>query len=111
MMLAAAPWFIATDADSAGDKAAAGWPAQARRVRPPEPFKDWSEAASSGVNLRCWWLPRLGGSEAIWSELSTWRWGPALNDPTACIIIDRPGRCFKESSPIETETLIDVTAD
>ncbi len=39
-MLAAAPWYIATDADEAGDKAADGWPAVARRVRPPVLFKD-----------------------------------------------------------------------
>jgi len=82
VMLAAAPWFIATDADQAGDKAASGWPALARRVRPPEPFKDWTEAAQAGVNLRYWWLPRLGGTEALWNELAAQRWGPALNGPT-----------------------------
>jgi len=80
-MLAAAPWFIATDADAAGDKAASGWPALARRVRPPEPFKDWTEAARAGVNLRCWWLPRLGGTEALWNHLAALRWGPARYDP------------------------------
>ncbi len=47
-MLPAVLWFIATDADEAGDKAAAGWPARARRVRPPEPFKDWTEAHQGG---------------------------------------------------------------
>ena len=51
-MLAACPWYIATDADEAGDKAASGWPAVARRVRPPGAFKDWTEAAQAGVNLR-----------------------------------------------------------
>jgi hypothetical protein len=39
-MLAGAPWFVATDAEEAGDKAASGWPAAARRVRPPGAFKD-----------------------------------------------------------------------
>jgi DNA primase len=34
-MLAAPVWFVATDADHAGDKAASEWPARARRVRPP----------------------------------------------------------------------------
>jgi hypothetical protein len=34
-MLAAAPWYIATDNDPAGDKAADGWPPVARRVAPP----------------------------------------------------------------------------
>jgi DNA primase len=33
-LLAASPWYIATDADEAGDKAAEGWPARSRRVRP-----------------------------------------------------------------------------
>jgi hypothetical protein len=79
-LMPAAPWFLALDGDEAGDKAATDWPAAARRVLPPEPFKDWTEAAQAGVNLRCWWLPRLGGREALWDELSTWRWGPALND-------------------------------
>ena len=50
-MLAACPWYIATDADEAGDKAASGWPAVARRVRPPGAFKDWTEAAQAGVNF------------------------------------------------------------
>jgi hypothetical protein len=79
-MLTADPWFIASDADGAGDKAASGWPARAIRVRPPNPFKDWTEAAQAGVNLRCWWLPRLGGTEALWNELTKWRWGPALTE-------------------------------
>ena len=93
-MLAAAPWFIATDADKSGDKAAEKWPARAIRVRPPEPFKDWTEAAQAGVNLRCWWLPRLGGTEALWNHLDAQRWGPALNDPNpgdpSGALIDRP---------------------
>jgi len=95
-MLAAAPWFIATDADDAGDKAASGWPARAIRVRPPAPFKDWTEAAVDGVNLARWWTDRLGGIEApklsTWDELAERRWGPAIGDPTPGIIIDRPDR-------------------
>jgi len=63
VMLAAAPWFIATDADEAGDKAASGWPARATRVRPPK-GKDWTEAAQAGIDLRRWWSDRLGGTEA-----------------------------------------------
>src|SRR5262249_57514502 len=47
-MLAAVPWFVATDGDGAGDGSAAAWPARARRVRPPEPFKDWTEAQAGG---------------------------------------------------------------
>jgi hypothetical protein len=77
-MLAAYPWYIATDADEAGDKAASRWPAVARRVRPPGAFKDWTEAAQAGVNLRRWWSERLKGNDNpllfTWDELSTWRW-------------------------------------
>jgi hypothetical protein len=51
-MLAATPWFVATDADNAGDRAAEECPAPARRVRPP--FKDWGESRKHGVDLRCW---------------------------------------------------------
>jgi len=80
-MLAAPAWFVATDADKAGDKAALEWPERAIRVRPPEPFKDWTEAAQVGIDLRSWWLPRLGGTEALWTYLAALRWGPALNDP------------------------------
>src|SRR5271157_6165944 len=87
-MLCAPVRFIALDADKAGDKAAAEWPARAIRVRPPEPFKDWTEAAQAGIDLRCWWLPRLGGTEALWNHLAALRWGPALNDPTPGIIIE-----------------------
>lgn len=91
-MLAATPWFIATDQDEAGDRSAAGWPASARRVRPPGPYKDWTEAARDGVNLRRWWGDRLGGNEApplfTWDELSSWRWGGADASPG----IDNPGR-------------------
>jgi hypothetical protein len=88
-MLPAPVWFVATDADEAGDLAASGWPAVARRARPPEPFKDWTEAAQAGVNLRCWWLHRLGGTEALWNELAGWRWGPARDDPSPGVIIDK----------------------
>ena len=77
-MLAAAPWFIATDADEAGDKAAASWPASARRVRPPDPYNDWTEAKVGGVDLRRWWGEILAGIDrpALFSgpDLSGWRW-------------------------------------
>jgi hypothetical protein len=61
-LLSASPWYIATDADSAGDEAAAGWPASARRVRLPSPYKDWTEAAAGGVDLRRWWADVLSGN-------------------------------------------------
>ena len=55
-MLAAAPWYIATDADEAGDKAASGWPAGRDRVRPPEGVKDWTELWQAGRNsIRYLW--------------------------------------------------------
>jgi hypothetical protein len=59
VMLTAPRWFIATDADEAGETAAAGWPDRARRVRPPDPFKDWTEAKAAGVDLRRWWQEAL----------------------------------------------------
>ena len=93
-MLPAPTWFIATDADEAGDKAASGWPARARRVRPPAPCKDWTEAFQYPINLRRWWTDRLGGIEApalsTWDELALRRWGPAVGDPDPGIIIDGP---------------------
>ena len=46
------------------------------------------------MNLRRWWSDRLGGTEApalfTWGELAAQRWGPARDDPTPGIIIDRP---------------------
>jgi hypothetical protein len=56
-MLAAPVWYVATDADAAGDRAAEGWPAPVRRVRPPA--KDWTAAAQAGVDLRQWWQIRI----------------------------------------------------
>jgi hypothetical protein len=91
-MLAAASWFIATDGDEAGDKAAARWEGtRAVRVRPPEPFKDWTDAARAGVNLRSWWADRLGVPfpPYPWNALAGWRWGPAAADPEPGILIDR----------------------
>jgi DNA primase len=74
-MLSATPWFIATDADAAGDKAASDWPARTRRVRPPAYFKDWTEARQGGVNLRHWWGEVLSGVERpylwTWDEVKS----------------------------------------
>ena len=56
-MLAAWPWFVATDRDQAGDKAAAGWPAPARRVRPPEPV----QGLDRGQGRRGGPAPLVGG--------------------------------------------------
>ena len=59
-MKPAAPRFLALDGDAAGEWSAATWPAWAIRVRPPESFKDRTEAAQAGVNLRRFWSDRLG---------------------------------------------------
>jgi hypothetical protein len=96
VMLTAPRWFIATDADDAGDKSAAGWPARARRVRPPGSFKDWIEAKAAGVDLARWWRDVLAGIDRpplyTWPELSTWRWGTAVGDLAPGI--DNPGGSF-----------------
>jgi hypothetical protein len=95
-MLVAAPWYIATDADEAGNKAAEGWPQCSRRVRPPGAHKDWTEARQGGVNLRRWWTEALTGNPRpalySWDELAALRWGPAVGDPASGITIDRPDR-------------------
>lgn len=90
-MLAAAPWFAATDADDAGDKAAARWPSRARRVRPPGSFKDWTEAKAAGIDLARWWRDILAGIDRpplfTWDELAPLRWGGAT-EADENIIVD-----------------------
>ena len=97
-ILSACPWYIATDADDAGEKSAEGWSTasdRSVRVRPPGAFKDWTEARAGGVDLRRWWTDRLAGTESpplfTWAELSVKRWGvdPA---PTLDVGRDRPLR-------------------
>jgi len=79
-MLAAAPWYIATDADEAGDRAADGWPAVAIRVRPPHGVKDWTELCQAGRNsIRYLWGRYLPMSKP-WEALAALRWGPAASD-------------------------------
>ncbi len=91
--LAASPWFIATDADPAGEQAAARWQAypRARRVRPPAPYKDWTEARNDGVNLRRWWGDIYAGNDHPQlftdEEAAEWRWGPAVGDGSPGIIV------------------------
>ena len=89
--LAASPWYLATDGDKAGDQSAASWPSRARRVRPPGPFKDWSEAKADGVDLARWWGDILAGIEQPplfdWPELAALRWGRAVGDPVGGIIV------------------------
>jgi DNA primase len=56
LMLRAPRWFVALDADPAGDSAATKFPARAIRVRPPEPDKDWGEVHAGGANrIRYHW--------------------------------------------------------
>jgi hypothetical protein len=80
-LLACPVWFIATDRDEAGDRAAAAWPARARRVRPPEligqPCKDWTDCHLSGVPLRRLWANTLTppSPPPSWETLAGQRWG------------------------------------
>jgi hypothetical protein len=82
-MLAAAPWYVAHDNDPAGDGAASGWPARARRVCPPAPYKDWTQARQGGVDLRRWWSDIVAGNDRpqlyTRDELAALRWGPAAS--------------------------------
>ena len=91
-MLPAPTWFIATDADKAGETAASVWPECAVRVRPPGPYKDWTDAARDEADLHRWWTDRVGDTEApslfTWDELSSWAWGPASGEPESGIVID-----------------------
>jgi hypothetical protein len=81
-MLASTPWYIATDSDPAGDKAAANWPNRAVRVRPPEGVKDWTELWQSGFNrVRYSWGAHLPMSPP-WKAIGGNRWGPAVEDET-----------------------------
>ena len=86
-MLSSPRWFIALDADRAGDSAASKFPARAIRVRPPD--KDWGEVHRGGANrIRYLWGRYLSLSKK-WEVLADQRWGPAINDPTPGIVVDR----------------------
>jgi DNA primase len=68
-MLSSPRWFIALDADQAGDSAASKFPARAIRVRPPDPDKDWGEVHRGGANrVRYLWGRYLSMSRK-WEEL------------------------------------------
>jgi hypothetical protein len=107
-MLAAPVWFAAHDADKAGDGAASGWPARAQRIRPPDPFNDWTEAAQAGINLRLWWARRLGG-ECLWRELVAMRWGPASAEIVA--EVETPLSLFSTNrEAVPNDTTIDMSS-
>ncbi len=75
-MLSSPRWFIALDADPAGDSAAAKFPASAIRVRPLDPDKDWGEVHAGGANrIRHHWGRHLPMSKS-WEQLESLRWGP-----------------------------------
>jgi hypothetical protein len=77
-MLSSPRWFIALDADQAGDSAAAKFPASAIRVRPPGPGKDWGDVHREGENrIRYHWGRYLSMSTS-WESLESQRWGPPL---------------------------------
>ena len=68
-------WFLAHDADPAGDRAALGWPARAVHVRPPDPHKDWGELHAAGFNLIRYVWHRILATPTPWEELARERWG------------------------------------
>ncbi|MGO9922236.1 MAG: CHC2 zinc finger domain-containing protein [Isosphaeraceae bacterium] len=99
MMRAAPVWYLAHDADGAGDKAASGWPARAVRVRPPAPHKDWGELHAAGFNLIRYFWHRILATPTPWEEMARARWGGAVGDPEPGIIIDKPDRGRLSSVP------------
>jgi hypothetical protein len=80
-MLAAPVWFAAHDADEAGDNAAASLPARARRIRPPEGVKDWTELWQSGFSRIYYHWGRFLPMSLPWETLKSQRWGPLNEDP------------------------------
>jgi hypothetical protein len=82
--------WLATDAAPAGDRAAGGWLARARRVRPPAQLKYWTEFVRHGADLGRWWGEILDGVEHpplfTYDELTRW---PGL-DPEPGIVIEWP---------------------
>jgi hypothetical protein len=75
-MLRSPRWFIALDADSAGDSAAAKFPSNSIRIRPPDPDKDWGEVHQGGRNrIRYLWGRSLSMSQT-WEVMQAQKWGP-----------------------------------
>jgi hypothetical protein len=94
LMLIAPVWFLALDGDQAGDKNATQWPARARRIRPPAPYKDWTDAhVGDSKKLSDWADPRRAGRNLVryiwagilphtltpWEVLEVERWDTGNN--------------------------------
>ncbi len=84
-MLSSPRWFIALDADKAGDSAASKFPARAIRVRPPD--KDWGEVHAGGANrIRYLWGRYLPMSKS-WGS-----WNPSDGDrPSSSVVLTDVG--------------------
>ncbi len=91
-LLPAAIWFIASDGDKAGDDFAERWPASARRIRPPEGSKDWTEVHAGGWNRIRYYMGQHLGQRTPWGVLEAQRWDVMpgfeddLADPLAAIL-------------------------
>jgi hypothetical protein len=80
-MLIAPVWYLALDGDRAGDKSATTWPARARRIRPPAPYKDWGDLHQAGPNnVRYIWCGILPRARTPWEVLGVQRWGSAVHE-------------------------------
>ncbi len=107
-ILSASPWFVAHDADAAGDGAAASWPARAIRVRPPEGFKDWTELHATGFNRVRYVWGRYLHMSTPWEELASQRWGSTGDepeDPEAEAVAERAAIQAESGSPFVPPSL------
>ena len=101
-MLSSPRWFIAVDADEAGDKSAAKFPASAIRVRPPDTDKDWGGVHAGGFNrIRYHWGRQLRLSKS-WEELESLQWGTSSREtrhreppPSSIVLADHDHRKLK----------------
>jgi DNA primase len=91
--------YVAHDADDAGDRAAAKWPARAIRVRPPAPHNDWTEVYANGFSrIRYFWGEHLPISIS-WEQLKDSTWG-STDEP----YLDPDGREEREAIQSEAAT-------
>jgi hypothetical protein len=104
-------WFLATDRDEAGDRAADAWPGRARRLRPPEligqPCKDWTDCHQSGVPLLRLWENILTppSPPPPWEALAAQTWGdPAEGDepdPARAVASEGPSFAKKATNELD----------